>query len=223
MATKKVDKILSQPRDHQTALPTELLLKILPHVPISSFLDVAHTSRRLQAIFKTHSAQICNSAIEIDPYFSARAKYLSATKVNGWLVPQNAFLANKEENFWKCLGRSIERHDRDGWTFEEMDEQDSRRELSIDYMELRGKWTNRGKDQSQRTGTQFLHYLQMGRDAFLKGMEVRDIPPPEFLPHWTAWNGHFVKRGWKHHGGMCPTLRRYIPMVSFGVSQGRKF
>jgi hypothetical protein len=81
-------------QDYLTTFPTEILIKILSEVPISSFLDILHTSSRLRAILKSHAAVICNLAIK--SRFWRKAKCLNTKLVSGWSVPNHPLIFDEE-------------------------------------------------------------------------------------------------------------------------------
>lgn len=93
---------LGKGKDYLTGLPAELLLKIIPHLPLQSFFDLSHTSSFLRYFLKIHASLICNDAI--GSYFPEQAKILETKKRLGWLVPTNEELQRREEFFSDCLG-----------------------------------------------------------------------------------------------------------------------
>lgn len=89
-------------KDYLTALPAELLLKIIPHLPLRSFFDLSHTSSFLRYFIQTHASLLCNNAIEA--YYPRQAQILETEKRGGWLVPTYEELRHREEFFSDCLG-----------------------------------------------------------------------------------------------------------------------
>lgn len=92
-------------KDYLTGLPAELLLKIIPHLPLQSFFAVSHTSSFLRYFLKTHASMICNDAI--NSYFSNQAQLLATEKRSGWLVPTHEELLRREDFFSDCLGADL--------------------------------------------------------------------------------------------------------------------
>jgi hypothetical protein len=82
-------------KDRLTALPKELLLKVICEVPLSSFLDLTHISKRLRDLIKANARRICNTAIE--SRFPLQAKYLRPVKVSGWTTPTHFKILEWEE------------------------------------------------------------------------------------------------------------------------------
>jgi hypothetical protein len=88
----------SHGHDQLTSIPPELLIKLFSEVPLSSFLDLVHTSQSLHAFVKGNAARICNMAIR--SRFAFEAKFLevlgrhrirtqktNAAGSQGWLLP----------------------------------------------------------------------------------------------------------------------------------------
>ncbi|KAH8792352.1 hypothetical protein F5882DRAFT_399943 [Hyaloscypha sp. PMI_1271] len=92
-------------KDYLTALPAELLLKIIPHLPLQSFFYLSHTSSFLRYFLTTHASTICNDAI--NSYFPKQAKILETEKTLGWLVPTHEELRRREDFFSDCLGTDL--------------------------------------------------------------------------------------------------------------------
>lgn len=89
-------------RDYLTSLPAELLTKILSSVPLSSvplssFLDLTHTSRGLRHFIKANAAAICNTAIE--SRFAYENKPLKPTRISGWLAPTDSAILDEEQGY----------------------------------------------------------------------------------------------------------------------------
>jgi hypothetical protein len=82
-------------RDRLSTLPSELLLMIISEVPLSSFLDLVHTSKGLREFIKANARKICNLAIE--SRFPLQAKYLRPAKVSGWITPTHWAILEWEE------------------------------------------------------------------------------------------------------------------------------
>ncbi|KAN0120352.1 hypothetical protein V8E51_002560 [Hyaloscypha variabilis] len=61
----------NQCRDYLTSIPPEILAKVISELPLSNYLDIAHTSRQLRSILKIHAAMICNARIRSKYQFAA--------------------------------------------------------------------------------------------------------------------------------------------------------
>jgi hypothetical protein len=87
----------SQDRDYLTSLPTELLARVIAEVPISSYLDITHTSRILRDFIKTNAARLCNEVIRSQ--HSVAAEYFKSEMVDGWLLPTMEELESEEVSY----------------------------------------------------------------------------------------------------------------------------
>jgi hypothetical protein len=81
-------------KDYLTVLPPEILLKVIPLLPVASFFELTHTSTHLRAFMKLHAATICNDAIEQG--FSHISDQLDTQYSNGWLVPRKPIFSRTE-------------------------------------------------------------------------------------------------------------------------------
>jgi hypothetical protein len=102
LPTTTQDSQVSSNHEYLTSLPPELLIKVLSEIPLSSFLNLTHTSRDLRTFIKTNAARISNAAIE--SRFSFKAKILEkCMQDNGWLSPGLSKLEEKERIYESLL------------------------------------------------------------------------------------------------------------------------
>lgn len=92
-------------KDYLTGLPAELLLKIIPHLPLRSFFELSHTSSFLRYFIRTHGSLLCNDTIQA--YYPTQAKIMETEKKSGWLVPTHEELRRREDFFSDCMGDSL--------------------------------------------------------------------------------------------------------------------
>ena len=94
----------SQDRDHLTSLPSEILIKALSNVPLSSFLDLTHTSHGLRSFVKTNAARICDAAIESRYAFKNKAlQPIRLSDGQSWLGLSVSEIVDKEERYKRIL------------------------------------------------------------------------------------------------------------------------
>lgn len=77
------------------ALPSELLLNILAHLPTSDYLAVKHTSSRLRTLFIRNASHIANTQIRL--HHADAAACLQSRLIDGWLVPWLPVVFSEEE------------------------------------------------------------------------------------------------------------------------------
>jgi hypothetical protein len=83
------NSIASTEREYLTSILPELLVRVLSEVPLSSYFDVAHTSKGLRSFLEANAAMTCNMAIR--SRFPIVAKILEVTK-----TARNEEVDNKE-------------------------------------------------------------------------------------------------------------------------------
>lgn len=91
----------SSGRDYISHLPPELLGNIMAKLPISSYLDIAHTSSNMRAVIKKHAAMICNTAIRAR--HSLAVDFLKVEMNARWLVPLHKFIMKDERCYEEYL------------------------------------------------------------------------------------------------------------------------
>jgi hypothetical protein len=88
----------SQDRDYLTSLPAETLLEVILYLPMSSYLDLAHTAKAFRRFMKVNAARICNQHIRF--WYPLEAKLLKSEMVSGWLVPTHSMIKNEEDLYF---------------------------------------------------------------------------------------------------------------------------
>ena len=84
----------SKPTDLLSTLAPELLVQVIAELPLSSFLDLKHTSTFFRNFLKNNASTICNHAIRTR--FPYEEKLLQSALMAGWLMPTHPWFANLE-------------------------------------------------------------------------------------------------------------------------------
>ena len=148
-------------KDHLSTLPPELLIKILSNVPLSSYLDLCHTSKTFKKFMRQFGRELCNARILC--HFIEAALSLRSCFIEGWITPTISFL-----HWWER--RAVETERRGQW--------DGCRYLDLDYT---FKLTH--------PGPQLAAILEGGWVAFegpMGGLEVREDMLKEVLERWNC-------------------------------------
>jgi len=76
---------LCDEKDCLSSLPLELLVMIVSHVPLESYVDIVQTSSPLRQLVKMNGARLCNAII--GNRFSLEASMIPSARINSWIVP----------------------------------------------------------------------------------------------------------------------------------------
>jgi len=76
--------------DYLSNMPNHILLRILAHVPMSSFLDLSQTHPQIRYFMQNFAAHICNFALMTR--FPNALKALGIVEVEGWMTPTNGLV-----------------------------------------------------------------------------------------------------------------------------------
>jgi hypothetical protein len=79
--------------DYLTNMAPNILLRILSHVPMKSFLDLYQTHPQLRRLMRSHASTICNFTIL--ERFPFEAWKFEAKDVQGWLTPTAGLICGK--------------------------------------------------------------------------------------------------------------------------------
>jgi len=146
-------------KDYLSILPSEILIPILADVPLSSYLDICHTSKTLKSFMQHFARELCNARILA--HFKATAISLESYYIDGWILPTISFLMEWERrtecNEWRRK-----------WN----------RCKGFDY-----------KIKITESGPQFAAMLEEGRVAFegpRGGLQAREDRLAESLERWNG-------------------------------------
>jgi hypothetical protein len=89
-------------KDYLTALPAEVLIKVIASLDLPDFFNLAHASGGIRSFMKIHAAPICNEAIRTR--YSKLADKLDCKMQNGWLLPTHPRIFQAEERFMAKTG-----------------------------------------------------------------------------------------------------------------------
>jgi len=93
--------------DYLSNMPNHILLRILAHVPMSSFLDLSQTHPQLRYFMQNYAAHICNYAAITR--FPNELRGLGVKDVDGWITPMNSLvrIMQREGAKWVVPGKQL--------------------------------------------------------------------------------------------------------------------
>ncbi|KAH8816017.1 hypothetical protein F5884DRAFT_205206 [Xylogone sp. PMI_703] len=94
--------ISTHPAPNLANLPPELLLRVISHLPTTSYLPLVQTCQGLRLFFAQHAAHICNTQIQLR--FAREAEMMQTIWKDGWLVPSQPCVRREEQKLlrWKA-------------------------------------------------------------------------------------------------------------------------